>query len=373
LLSRRYDILVVDDQKSFQAGLRLALEPRYRCHAAHSAEEAIALLRERDYNLILLDILLPEMSGLDFLRLVKKDARTRDIPVLTLTGEAGPEALAQSIRLDAEDCFAKPMEMPILRAKLERILRRAGAAKPGPRRQRAGAILHVEGNGGWAALVRAWLRGKGCSHHHVQGRKAMLDYLGRAKTPPDCILLDLDLPDAKGAAVYDELKAAPALRGIPVVVFALPNGRGNERLDRPMLQVVEKSQRSREALLAAVEAAIIQQERSIGIEEAGDLRLDPRGFRVLRGGADAAVLNLSLYSVLRLLASRSPHPVPDLELCRVAGEGRPCAGEAPGVACRTLETYVCGLRRALGKELGRRIRRVKGVGYVYIEPRARSF
>jgi DNA-binding NtrC family response regulator len=106
-------VLVVDDEKNIRRTLQLVLEGEsYRVLVSETAEQGLAMLAnpEMPVDLALLDIKLPDMSGLEALERIKRDEATRDIPVLVISGHATVNDAVQAIKLGASDFFEKPLE-----------------------------------------------------------------------------------------------------------------------------------------------------------------------------------------------------------------------------------------------------------------------
>ncbi len=105
-------VLVVDDEKNIRRTLQLVLEGEgYHVLMSETAGQALAILANPDtpVDLALLDVKLPDMSGLDALERIRKDEATRDIPVLVISGHATVNDAVQAIKLGATDFFEKPL------------------------------------------------------------------------------------------------------------------------------------------------------------------------------------------------------------------------------------------------------------------------
>lgn len=102
-------VLVVDDDVPNGELLKALLAPEgYEVALAASGREALRTIKERAPDLVLLDLLMPGITGLDVLRAMRKDPETRQIPVIMLTGLAGDEEKIRSIRAGANDFITKP-------------------------------------------------------------------------------------------------------------------------------------------------------------------------------------------------------------------------------------------------------------------------
>lgn len=113
-------ILLVDDRTENLLALRVVLEPLgYPLFTAKSGAEALRLLLGHDFALILLDVRMPELSGIETARLIKGRARTRDIPIVFMT--ASPDEVDDIIRgygVGALDYLLKPVDPELLRSKV---------------------------------------------------------------------------------------------------------------------------------------------------------------------------------------------------------------------------------------------------------------
>lgn len=106
--SMRPKALVVEDDEEMRELLCLLLEADYTLLATSRAEEALTLARSEQPDVILLDIMLPGMDGLQCLRALRKDSKTAEIPVLLLSAQSSEEARISSIESGAADYVAKP-------------------------------------------------------------------------------------------------------------------------------------------------------------------------------------------------------------------------------------------------------------------------
>ncbi|MBU1002290.1 MAG: HDOD domain-containing protein [Proteobacteria bacterium] len=106
-------ILVVDDEKHIRDILREALEARgYRVETANDGEQGLAKLAANSYRLLLLDIRMPSLDGLSLLAEAKN--RIGSMPVIVLTGMAGPEEIERALKLGAYKCVRKPFNIDAL-------------------------------------------------------------------------------------------------------------------------------------------------------------------------------------------------------------------------------------------------------------------
>ncbi|MBI2927044.1 MAG: sigma-54-dependent Fis family transcriptional regulator [Verrucomicrobia bacterium] len=114
-------ILVVDDERGLCAGLQEALRREgYGVDAAHDAPTALGLVEQRLYNLILSDIKMPGVSGLELLTKIK--ALSRDTSVILMTAYGTVESAVEAMKQGAYDYLSKPLDMQRLRALVQKAL-----------------------------------------------------------------------------------------------------------------------------------------------------------------------------------------------------------------------------------------------------------
>lgn len=122
-------ILVVDDEMDMQTLFEQRFRREIRSHEmifafAHSGEEALGFLKQHLHEavLILSDINMPGMSGLDLLREIKKTYENPPPIVMMITAYGDPENYNQAIKLGADDFLTKPIDFSLLKGKLKAIL-----------------------------------------------------------------------------------------------------------------------------------------------------------------------------------------------------------------------------------------------------------
>ena len=117
-------ILVVDDGPDNLEVISGLLKDLYKVKVANSGEKALKIVEGTSPpDLILLDVMMPELSGYDVCTRLKGNPATRDIPVLFLTALASAEDETKGLELGAEDYITKPVNPAILRARVKTHLR----------------------------------------------------------------------------------------------------------------------------------------------------------------------------------------------------------------------------------------------------------
>lgn len=117
-LGRRQRILIVEDVKLNAEILVKVLEDEYDLRVAANGIEALMMVREQMPDLILLDIIMPQMDGYEVCAKLQSDPNTKDIPILFLTALEGDKNEAYGIELGAMDYIRKPFNVPIVKAKI---------------------------------------------------------------------------------------------------------------------------------------------------------------------------------------------------------------------------------------------------------------
>jgi DNA-binding NtrC family response regulator len=104
-------ILVVDDEKNIRRTLRMVLEGSgFNTLEAASAEACLELLHSNEVDLVILDVRLPKMSGIEALAKIRDEPETRGLPVLMVSGHASVAEAVQAVKLGATDFFEKPLD-----------------------------------------------------------------------------------------------------------------------------------------------------------------------------------------------------------------------------------------------------------------------
>jgi class 3 adenylate cyclase len=116
---RAGDLLVVDDNRVNRLLLGRALEQLgHRVSFAENGRQALDTLRQREVDLVLLDIEMPEMDGYQTLTALAADSRLRDIPVVMMSSVDEVDSVARCIELGAEDYLFKPVNAVLLKARV---------------------------------------------------------------------------------------------------------------------------------------------------------------------------------------------------------------------------------------------------------------
>jgi len=127
-------VLVVDDEKSLRNFVRRNLEVRnFQVHTAANGLEALALFRTEQINLVVLDLMMPHMNGLETIRRIRQLSQ---IPIIVLSALGEEEDKIQALNLGADDYLTKPFGVGELLARIQAVLRRMQPARPSGREGR---------------------------------------------------------------------------------------------------------------------------------------------------------------------------------------------------------------------------------------------
>jgi len=123
----REKILVVEDEEDILELIKYNLiKEGYQVLAATTGEEAVSIAQRQHPDLVLLDIMLPAMDGLEVCRMLKHDPVTMKIPIIMLTAKGEEADIVTGLELGADDYMPKPFSPKIVIARVRNILRRKG-------------------------------------------------------------------------------------------------------------------------------------------------------------------------------------------------------------------------------------------------------
>jgi len=121
-------VLVVEDEAPLATLLRYNLEKQgFRVDEAADGQEALTRIGEETPDLVLLDWMLPTLSGIEVCRQIRRRPETRDLPVIMLTARADDQDAVRGLNTGADDYITKPFNMESLFARIRALLRRSGA------------------------------------------------------------------------------------------------------------------------------------------------------------------------------------------------------------------------------------------------------
>ena len=208
-------ILVIDDDI---VNLKIAehvLEKDYNVTCAKSGMEGIDILKSNDIDLVLLDLYMPEMNGMDVLAKIREDASISAVKVVILTSSGMKTDVTEAIQLGALDFIKKPFFPTEFLDRIKKVLNIA----------KKDNILVVDDDKMNLAIVHKML-GIRYDVTCVSSGMDAISYLNN--NVPDMILLDLHMPEMSGLEVLEKIREQDKLSDIPVVFLTADNDRKTE-------------------------------------------------------------------------------------------------------------------------------------------------
>src|SRR3569833_90287 len=191
---------------------------------AASGQQALSMMNVEKYDLVLLDIMMPELDGYAVLSTFKSEVRWRDSPVIMLSALDGARDIERCLERGAYDYLTKPYELNVLKARMWRCFHDQGLVRQvhgDEQPPRTLLIVDDEPLNRDLLLRRlekfghtAWAVGSGAEALHALDRREI-----------DLVLLDIMIPHMDGFAVLTEIRARPALKDtVIIMISALGDG-----------------------------------------------------------------------------------------------------------------------------------------------------
>jgi len=151
----RTTVLFVDDEDHIRKAVATYLDRRgYDVSLAGDGEEAMRAIGANPPDVLVTDVMMPRMDGIELTRRLRADARTAALPILMLSARKQDEAFLAGYSAGADDYVAKPVQLSVLTAKIDALLRRRAAPAAAPRgRGRVITFLHAKGGVGTTTLL----------------------------------------------------------------------------------------------------------------------------------------------------------------------------------------------------------------------------
>lgn len=220
-------------------------------------------------------------------------------------------------------------------------------------------VLVADDDPEWRRLLELWLEPAGYRLFFVSCGKDVVSLAEHHR--PDCILLDFELGDQTALEVCRDLRSKACLDAVPIIILT---SHAEEKLHAyrncQADHFVVKDGRNPEEVLAVLEATFRRMKKDRKVLEKGDIRLDPEGCGVYLNGRLDATLSREQFIFLYTLVQRSPEVVSHDEIFKLV-----LHEHFPGDNTEAIRSLVRRLRTAVGRSLMRRIKSVKGVGWLY--------
>jgi uncharacterized protein (TIGR02266 family) len=207
-------VFVIDDSATMRQLAGTWLERLgYRPICLASGEQCLEELHSKHPAMILLDLAMRGMSGVDCCERIKRHAGWRDIPVVMMTSADSPRDVAACCRAQADDYLPKPLSLEHLELKLDALL---GKPAPSPH----GRVLFVGKSQFFTRVVGAALEQSGFHLKYASSAEEALELVKRDGETLDVVLADLTISGKSGLGLASALQAMPHMKGKPVGLFS---------------------------------------------------------------------------------------------------------------------------------------------------------
>lgn len=149
-------LLVVDDEPSVRKLIKRFFEARgFEVYVAENGMQGWTTTRDAGPDLVLTDVSMPDMDGYELTRTIRRNPATASIPIILLSAHRQADAMVQGYESGADDYVAKPVDMEVLRHKIDALIRRAGASTSavGPATGKLICVTSAKGGVGTTTLV----------------------------------------------------------------------------------------------------------------------------------------------------------------------------------------------------------------------------
>lgn len=209
------NILLVDDQAiNLDVVSRRIGREGYLVSQADSGQKALDLMAVQQFDLVLLDIHMPDMDGIEVLKKIKANAATRDTPVIILSADSSSSLARKCLLLGAADFLTKPLIMDLARNRIEINLRSQAAATEST--AVALAILLVDDQPINISLLERLITKLGHRTFAAASGKEALQILSNETI--DLVLLDIAMPEMSGIEVLTEIRKTRTANQLPVIM-----------------------------------------------------------------------------------------------------------------------------------------------------------
>ncbi|MFC1614376.1 response regulator [Gemmatimonadota bacterium] len=249
-------VLVVDDDPVDQKHLETILsEKLYAVETASGGNEALQMTKTNPPDVMILDLMMPDMDGFTVLDRLREDQATRELPVIIVTAKDLTAEERSRLRNSVHRIITKSaMDRKRILREIEKALAGLEQRRPIAGMRDRPLILVVEDNEVAALQIRSALEDHGCMVNVAPGGAEALETIGRVV--PDVVVLDLMMPEIDGFQVLEQIRSDPRTAAVPVLVLTAKELTRKE-LDRltfnNIQQLIQKGRMDRAQLVASVE------------------------------------------------------------------------------------------------------------------------
>jgi DNA-binding response OmpR family regulator/HPt (histidine-containing phosphotransfer) domain-containing protein len=206
--SQDFFVLVVDDDENLSGFVHEKLRAKgIRSVVAPDGQKALDIIYKEIPDLIILDIMMPGISGHELLQRLKQDSQFLRIPIIMLTGQADQKDVASALHAGAIDYVIKPVDIDELVTKVKKILDASRYE-----------ILVADNDTLLLQLMGNWYREKGFRVKLVEDGKKAWDYI--VSHAPDLVVLDRMMPGLEGLSILKNMRQEDATQDIPVIILS---------------------------------------------------------------------------------------------------------------------------------------------------------
>ena len=227
----RNKILTVDDSKTVRIIVRKAFKS-FDCEICEAGNgvEGLAVAAKEMPDLILLDVTMPVMDGVEMLTKLKADPQLKGIPVMMLTAEGGREHVLKIAKIGVRDYIVKPFKEEVLIEKAGRIIDLKPLSE-GPAKTTSifdpAEILVVEDKPAIIQQVQEGLKHTPWKVNGVSTQGEAIDFC--TKTPPDLILISLSLPEDAAFTLFRLIRANVKTKYTPIFALVVKTETGQQQ------------------------------------------------------------------------------------------------------------------------------------------------
>lgn len=241
-------VLICEDDSQTAETLRALVEADgYAAHKVASTDEAEAALRNGGFDALLLDMSLPDGSGLRLIRRLRASPDTRNLPIIAVSGSGADDDSGAAAALDMIDWLHTPIDQTRLGHAVQLAINRSAVAAP--------TLLHVDDDIDLLDVTAAMLNG--------QGRLLRATSLLAAREMlsverPDIVILDVGLPDGSGAELLPMLRDRHGI-AIPTIIYSAQEV--SPEVSERVQAVLIKSRRSLPNLAGTIQRVLSQRSK----------------------------------------------------------------------------------------------------------------
>lgn len=222
-IPKKFSLLVVDDNEMNRELLQRRLEAfGHLVSTVEDGRRALERLTVEQYDLVLLDIMMPEVDGYEVLKSMRADPKHKSTPVMMVTAVNDMENVVRCINMGANDYVAKPFDPNVLKVRVTKLLDKRVKAAAGERESTSpvpgGTVLVVDDSEMNREIISSQLTRLGYTVE--QAHDGETGIAAAKRLLPHAILLDVMMPGLDGVEVLQRLKSDATTKSIPVVMLS---------------------------------------------------------------------------------------------------------------------------------------------------------